>query len=101
MERPTLNDISTLAAERDTAIIQRDATKSSLELAQTVSEQQQTHIHALEGLLGEVGRLLRGYERDHLAKNPPQPEKAKRNGDIASRIEATLGWTHRTQGEAA
>jgi len=95
-----MTDIATLSAERDTALLRRDALKGSLEIAQTLSEQQQTRIHALEGLLGEAGRLLRGYEREHLAKDPPQPEKARRNGDMAARIEGLLGRALTTQGDA-
>lgn len=86
-------DIATLTAERD-------AMKRSLEIAQTINEQNQTHIHALEGMLGEVGRLLRVYQTSHLTKDPPQPEKAQRNGDMAERIEALLGTPQRQQAPA-
>lgn len=86
-----MNDLATLTAERDVADLRAASVKSSLELAQTLSEQQQANIHALRGTLGEALRFMVGFEGD----------EAQRIDPLLARMRSCLGKVVATQGEAS
>lgn len=50
-----------------------------------------THwVRQLRVAVGTSGELFRTYEQMHLAKTPPDTEKAKRNADAAARCETAI-----------
>jgi hypothetical protein len=67
------------------------AIRSTLGLERTIAARNTAWRAEAEELLRITAAQLRGYERHHLAKSPPDTIKAETNAALAARIEALLG----------
>lgn len=69
------------------------AIQSTLDLERTIAARTKARLTEAEELLRISAAQFREYERNHLAKTPPDEAKAQRNAALAARIEAHLTQT--------